>query len=310
MSERPHIFVYIASYRDPECQWTVKDLFEKARFPERVFVGICWQLVPEEDADCFTVETRPRQVRTFICHALHSRGMGWARGKAQDLWDGEPFALQIDSHMRFVPGWDEKMIDMSMSCGPRPVIITTHPPHYDPPDRLGEPRVVRLNAGSFDEDGVLHLTSETISTHPIPAPLPTAFSSGGFIFGPSAIATEIRSDPYLYFAGEEILLSVRFFTHGLDLYVPSETVIYHYYGPRDPNRKHWVNNPAWHHAQDVSAARIRHILGTEVSEDPEVLHQIDHYGLGTARPLAQYEDFSGVNFRTRQVGQPAYLKHI
>ena len=59
------IFVQIASYRDRECQWTVKDLFEKARHPDRVFVGICWQTFPDLDEDCFEVETRPEQVRTL-----------------------------------------------------------------------------------------------------------------------------------------------------------------------------------------------------------------------------------------------------
>src|SRR5260221_13345699 len=54
----PRIFVSIASYRDTECQWTVKDLFEKARHPERVFAGICWQFIAAEDADCFEVRTR------------------------------------------------------------------------------------------------------------------------------------------------------------------------------------------------------------------------------------------------------------
>lgn len=36
----PRIFVQIASYRDTECQHTVRDLFEKANDPDRVFVGI------------------------------------------------------------------------------------------------------------------------------------------------------------------------------------------------------------------------------------------------------------------------------
>jgi len=60
----PRIFVNIAAYRDTECQWTVKDLFEKARAPERIFVGLCWQFVPEEDQDCFLVPSpRPEQTR-------------------------------------------------------------------------------------------------------------------------------------------------------------------------------------------------------------------------------------------------------
>src|SRR5580765_4114541 len=57
------IFVQIASYRDPECQWTVKDMFEKASNPERISVGIAWQYVIGEDDTCFQVETRPKQVR-------------------------------------------------------------------------------------------------------------------------------------------------------------------------------------------------------------------------------------------------------
>ena len=42
----PRIFVSIASYRDTECQWPVKSLFERARPPERVFAGTCWFRIP------------------------------------------------------------------------------------------------------------------------------------------------------------------------------------------------------------------------------------------------------------------------
>ena len=36
------IFVSICSYRDSECQHTVKDLFDKAAYPGRISLGICW----------------------------------------------------------------------------------------------------------------------------------------------------------------------------------------------------------------------------------------------------------------------------
>ena len=57
------IFVQIASYRDPECQWTVKDLFAKAKHPDAVNVGLCWQYDPDKDKDCFTESERTEQVR-------------------------------------------------------------------------------------------------------------------------------------------------------------------------------------------------------------------------------------------------------
>ena len=34
------------------------------------------------------------------------------RHLAQQLWNGEEFCLQLDSHTRFVPGWDTKLKQM------------------------------------------------------------------------------------------------------------------------------------------------------------------------------------------------------
>eukprot|EP00879_Flechtneria_rotunda_P018527 GHRR01019440.1.p1 GENE.GHRR01019440.1~~GHRR01019440.1.p1 ORF type:complete len:449 (+),score=168.94 GHRR01019440.1:347-1693(+) len=47
----PRIFVSIAAFRDPECQWTLRDLFVNATHPERVFVGVVWQIDPVADSE-------------------------------------------------------------------------------------------------------------------------------------------------------------------------------------------------------------------------------------------------------------------
>lgn len=39
------------AYRDPQTQWTIKDMFDRADDPSRIVVGACWQIVPEEDVD-------------------------------------------------------------------------------------------------------------------------------------------------------------------------------------------------------------------------------------------------------------------
>lgn len=44
------IFVSVAAYRDPECQWTICDLFKQADAPELVHVGVVWQVDAVEDA--------------------------------------------------------------------------------------------------------------------------------------------------------------------------------------------------------------------------------------------------------------------
>lgn len=43
------IFVSIASYRDPECQWTLASLFKNADYPDLTYVGIVWQYKPDLD---------------------------------------------------------------------------------------------------------------------------------------------------------------------------------------------------------------------------------------------------------------------
>lgn len=45
----PAIFVTMPCYRDPECGPTIHDLFAKAKLPDRVTVGVVWQIDEDED---------------------------------------------------------------------------------------------------------------------------------------------------------------------------------------------------------------------------------------------------------------------
>jgi hypothetical protein len=292
----PRIFVHIPSYRDRECQWTVKDLFEKARHPERVFVGICWQSLPEEDQDCFLMEPpRPEQVRVLHFHIKEAKGLGWARQHARTLWQGEEYSLQIDSHMRFVPAWDEKMLAMLAACDSPDPVLTGYPPGYTPPDQLQdlkEPRVQCIK--EFNQDGIL-----VFQCPPVPAgvqvdrPLPTAACSGGFIFGPSRILRDVPFDADIYFLGEEPSLAVRLWTHGFDLFSPHEPVIYHYY-KRVEGSRHWNDSKEHRDLHKRTVQRMRALC--EPACLPEEAAALGVYGLGTRRSLAEYERFSGVNF--------------
>jgi hypothetical protein len=77
------IFVQIPAYRDPECQWTIKDMYEKAKNPERIFTSICWQFIKKKDNICFQQPSpRPEQVRVTGIDARESKGVCWVRAKA------------------------------------------------------------------------------------------------------------------------------------------------------------------------------------------------------------------------------------
>lgn len=298
--KRPRIYVQIASYRDPECQWTVRDLFLKARHPGRIFVGICWQFVAEEDAEFFRVVSRPRQVRVHKVHAPESLGLCWARTKTQALWQGEEYTLQIDSHMRFVEDWDERMIAMLERCPSDKAIVTTHPPSYTPPDYLGSPDLSRIHPHHFDDDGALMVMARWLDAKDVAdGPAPAAICAGGFMFARAQLIPDVPYDPNIYFAGEEALFSVRAWTQGWDIYAPDEVVIYHFYGERDGVKRHWGDTDTWDAIRRRSIRRIRHVLGMDGECDPEDLVDIERYGLGTARTLKEYEAFSGVRFRER-----------
>lgn len=298
----PRIFVNIASYRDTECQWTIRDLFEKASNPDRVFVGLCWQFVPGEDDDCFEVETRPEQVRRIDFHAKESRGVCWARNKVQGLWEGEEFTLQIDSHMRFVEGWDDILLEMYESCPTDKAILTTYPIPYVPPDQLSAPSIVTIFPKYFDKHGVLMFRSEAKGIQQAPdTPTPTSYIAAGFLFGPGQIIVDVPYDPHIYFQGEEITLAARLWTHGWDLFTPNKHVIYHDYSNR-PNRvRHWKDDRDWGKLNQRAMKRVRHILDMEPSSDPDVLEEIDAYGLGSVRTLKEYEAFSNLDFKERKI---------
>lgn len=299
------IFVQISSYRDRECQWTVKDLFAKATNPERVFVGICWQFVPEEDQDCFVEPyPYPQQVRVADFHARDAKGLGWARGESQRLWQGEDYVLQIDSHMRFVEGWDQKMVDMQHQCGERSV-LTLYPPGYTPPDEIDEWRGAHVQAvKSFNPEGVIGFTAYKVPEELSDRPQATAALAGGFIFGPGSIVRDIPADPDLFFYGEEPSLAARLWTHGYDLFSPHIPLIYHYYIRKESSRP-WDDDPGWHKRHLGTLKRLKAMFTPALCTELDEKIELGDLGLGSVRTLAEYERFSGINFAGRTIASYA-----
>jgi len=305
----PRIFVNIASYRDTECQWTIRDLFAKAAKPDRIFVGLCWQFVPDDDADCFQVETRPDQVRRIDFHAKESRGVCWARNQAQALWRDEEFTLQIDSHMRFVEGWDEILLEMYVACPTDRAVLSSYPVAYTPPDDLVPPGVTTMSAKWFDAVGMLRFNSIARSPADAPAePAPSAFVAAGFLFAPAAVIEEVSYDPHIYFQGEEITLAVRLWTHGWDLFSPNKHVLYHDYTKRPARARHWSDDVDWPTLNRRSEQRVRHLLGMDVDAEPGALEALERYGLGDDRTLEDYQSFSGIRFKEMLINGRSILE--
>ncbi len=296
----PSVFVQIASYRDPECQWTVKDLFEKAANPDAIRVGICWQRDPVVDADCFLVPS-PRPSQTFESFVLpeESQGVCWARAEVQKFYSGEDYVLMIDSHMRFVEGWDSMLIAELAECASDKPMLSCYPPAYTPPHNLSaeaNPRV--MCAKPFRDNGDIRFDGITLRQWP-ERPLRGAFLAAGFIFAPGRFVEEVPYDPHLYFEQEEACLAVRAYSHGWDVYSAVSVFLYHhYFVPGEAERPlHWSDCPHWVDYAARSRGRYQFLLrGIEPDPGLNALVDIEKFGLGSSRSLDQFETFSGLDF--------------
>ena len=182
------IFVQIASYRDPECQWTIKNLFEQADEPDKIFVGLCSQVDKTEDKDCFIEPyPRPKQVRETRVPAHKSLGVCWARHQAQLHYQGEDYVMMIDSHMRFVKGWDTLLIAMLKRCDSKKPFLTAYPPSYTPPNNLEtNPKLTIQRLHQFDKHGDVRGQGVILESPP-KRPIRGAYIAAGYVFAKGSV---------------------------------------------------------------------------------------------------------------------------
>jgi hypothetical protein len=291
------IFISIAAYRDPQLVPTIEDCLRHARHPEDLRFGICWQHGPEEDALPFAGDPR---FRILDVDWRESRGACWARAAIMKLYRGEDWFLQLDSHHRFVPDWDVRLIEQAARTGSAKPVITTYATPFNPEapdDKSDEP--MQMNIDRFTPDAVILFRPGGIADWKNrPTPVRARFLSAHLLFAPGTFVHDVPYDPDLYFIGEEITLAVRAFTHGYDLFHITETVVWHEYTREYREHKHWSDHRKangveveWYDRDRASLDKVRRFL-----EEPHV----GPFGCGTARTFAEYEAYAGVNFRRRR----------
>ena len=101
------IFVQIASYRDPELVKTIKDMLANAKRPKNLVLGIARQFSESDGFDNLDKWRKDKRFKILDIPYTEAQGVCWARNLVQQLYNGEEYTLQIDSHMRFVKDWDD-----------------------------------------------------------------------------------------------------------------------------------------------------------------------------------------------------------
>ena len=301
------IFVQIASYRDPELVPTIKDCIQKSKYPKNLTFGICWQHSQEDIWDSLDEFKNDERFTIMDVPWNESKGLCWARHNIQKMWNNEEYTLQIDSHHRFKKNWDIELINMLKSLQkdgyPKP-ILTSYAGMYNPSTNK------KLNEDPYKMVGKRFTPSGTILFYPesiqnwkdLKKPIPARFVSGHFFFTLGKHCGEYKYDPNLYFAGDEISLSIRSYTLGYDLFHPHRLLVWHEY-TREGRVKHWddfveenrekIENT--HHELDlISKKRLRKMLREEENDS-----DISGFGLGTVRTHRDYENYAGIDFKNR-----------
>lgn len=302
------IFVSIASYRDDVCTSTIDSLYSMADKKENVFVGICQQN-DIEDNDCISKKYQHNpNIRIIRLPHFEAKGPTYARHLCSTLWNGEEYYFQVDSHTKFVKGWDTLCIQMikdikRKGLSQKPVL--SHYPKeiskYDEYKDSLKHNVTRICKSFFNNRGMLSfMGAEEIDTKGIPYMTP--YVAGGMMFCESSFLKELPFDPNLpfLFVGEEILHSIRFYTHGWDIFTPTENIVFHEYTRAD-KPKIWTDNPYY---SDMPAFnKVQHYLKmVNDSHVPGYLQfNLDKYGLGNARTLEDYYNFAGIDMKNKRV---------
>ena len=300
------IFVSIASYRDALCPSTLSSLFEKAKYPQNIFVGICQQN-RDDDMDCANKYMNSPNVRIIRIPYYEARGPTYARYLCSTLWAGEDYFLQIDSHCKFIQDWDIKCISMikrikDTNLSKKP-IISYYPKELKEYDNFPEKlrtSVPRHCKAFFNNRGMISfMASNTLETNDQFYQVP--YIASGFLFCEAYVLNEVKFDPNLpyLFVGEEILHSIRFDTHGWDIFTPTENIVFHEY-LRHNDPKIWTDNPSYN---DTAAFnKVKKIIGLHDTElEKEVNYNLVKYGLGDVRTLQDYYNFSKIDIKNKRV---------
>jgi [Skp1-protein]-hydroxyproline N-acetylglucosaminyltransferase len=302
------IFVSIAAYRDKDCANTILSCFEKAQNPNNIFIGICQQN-KKEDQDCFFNELQQKlqkyknNIRIIRIPFYEAKGPTYARYLCSTLWNGENYYLQIDSHIRFAKNWDALAIDMinkikTTTSSQKPV-LSYYSKIIEDSEKDNITTVPRICKAFFNDRGMISfLGAEEVPISDMPYQTP--YVAAGFIFVNSSFLYELPFDPYLpnLFVGEEMLLSIRFWTNGWDIYSPSKNIVFHKYTRKDEPHV-WDDNKF----DDLDAfAKVKNLIGLSTEPVPEILNkQLEEYGLGKTRKLEDYYKFANIDIVNKKV---------
>jgi [Skp1-protein]-hydroxyproline N-acetylglucosaminyltransferase len=292
------IFVSIASYRDPQCSFTLHNIIDMALKPENLVIVI-YQQNDINDLECLNeIDTKGAIIKFIKTSNIEAKGPCWARFIIQQLWQGEEYFLQIDSHTRFIKNWDMLCINELEYCNNlnnnnNKVCLTNYVSLYNL--KTGQCEIDPLRGPMYvveidNDDGFFRYNS--LFKKNLKNPTLSKGWSGCFSFSKSNIIYDAPYDPYtpFLFFGEEMDIFARLYTHGWFIYVPSIPICFTVFD-RSYRKTFW-EHPDQQPVSQLSKLRLYYRFGLIDNIVDELKIDIENYSLGKERTFNDFLKYS------------------
>lgn len=313
------IFIGLSAFRDGyRCGKTIFTAFKRATNPERLYFGVVDQ-VTDTDLKCLdeyckmaTAEWPDKGACPYMDHirvdrrdANLSRGPTLARHFQQKLIRDEEFCLQLDAHSLFTNKWDEYLLAEWARIGNEMAVMSTYLHHMH--DFI-KPNGDNTYPGSYPH---LCTTTRPKANHMVrnvgasmitgaKFPQLQALWGAGLSFSKCHAEKRVLIDSHTLwmFDGEEFLRASHLWTHGYDIYSPSEfgCVIYHNYTSVAKRFESVKVDAAVRDRERIMAEnRFKLIVGEGFQGLVDTL-EMDKYAFGKARTFDEYKGFANITF--------------
>ena len=276
------IFVQMVAYKNFDVVATLKDCVEKCKDREGLYFGI----VLQQDEDVFPELNHPR-VRVQRVPFRESLGYGWARSRAQSMYEGQDYTLQIETGSRFLENWDEELIQTLNSLPSQKAVITNYANKYNPDNNEREiPNIAyKIQLHQFIQSTPFAWAAPMKGITNV---LKARYVSDHYIFTRGSHITECPYDPEMYFSEVEANIALRSFTLGYDLFHHYKPVMWRDYSKRP---YYWEDDSNWWVKDYASKVKFASLVNGTASS----------YGLGETRSLRDFELYSGIDFKNKRL---------
>jgi len=322
---QPTIFISVAAYRDPMCHTTISNALTWAMHPGRLRFGVVDQWAEGDEPCDYTARPCAEDPEQLLCKykdniavdkvpARMARGPTFGRYRADLMYNGEYFAMQIDAHMYFVEHWDTKVIAQFEAAKNEFAVMSTYPSEAKGNVKNGISRVGTtpgICKSSFLDDGLIRhgaagefVPDANIVGHGDEPVLQPWWAAGlSFSRGHRIVRVPYDCCTPMTFNGEEFSMALRHWTWGYDHYTFRKTIALHPYSRPKRPPLFWENGARFPMDTDASARRLQEMFGMRPTR-PGVKFpkkDIKKYGVGPKRPLSKFLKVFGIDMQKRTV---------